>query len=442
MTTGQAGLQGKLSRDILWTMGSFSILALSGIAINLVIAATRDAAALGIFNLSYAVYIIASQIAVAGVHYSVLRLAAHLDGEQQEREGMIWSAIAVSTTFGVSCGLALYLATPLFESIFGSPESARAISLTGFGLALFPLNKVLVSYVNGRRHMRAFSILQATRYLLVMAWVTMIALSDLPFELAALAFAVAESVTTLAALVYLWRDGALGRCRVEWTWIREHLSFGARSLPSGMFLELNTRVDVLVIGMFMTDREVGIYSFAAMLVDGLYHILAMLRVNMNPILVAARRDRAWAGCQRLFSLARRYVLPGSFVVSALVLLGYYIVVKYLLGSVEMMEGLVPLAVLLLGLSLISAYVPFDNLLMVTGFPTFQTLQNLAVVAANIALNLLLVPRIGILGAAVGTAVSYVIGMLALVWLARSLLGWNLVTNKMLAQPAVQSARSE
>jgi hypothetical protein len=45
-----------------------------------------------------------------------------------------------------------------------------------------------------------------------------------------------------------------------------------------------------MIGIFLPDREVGIYSFAAMMVDGMYHVLAMVRLNFNPVLVAAVRD--------------------------------------------------------------------------------------------------------------------------------------------------------
>ena len=418
----------KLSHDIVWSLGSFAILALSGISINFAVAAMRDAAALGVFNLAYAIYVIASQVAVSGVHYSVLRLAAHLSDSPEERRFMLWAAIALSGSLGLAWGAAVYLAAPLFEALFGSPASARAISLTGFGLALFPLNKVLISYINGLRHMRAFALLQATRYLLVMAWVIGVAASTLPFEYAALAFIVAEGTTTLAAALYLQVAGLLTPRPVEKRWVLEHLSFGFRSLPSGMFLELNTRVDVIVIGIFLTDREVGIYSFAAMLVDGLYHVLAMIRVNMNPILVAGRRTDSWTESRRLLGVARRYLLPVAFALSAAIVVGYLVVVNYVLSSSDLAEGIWPLVILLASLSLVSAYVPFDNLLMVSGYPGHQTLQNLGVVFINIALNIALVPVIGIVGAAIGTAASYLAGFIALMYLASRLLGWNLLTN--------------
>ena len=84
----------KLSRDIAYTLGSFFVLAISGIVINIVIMGFRDAAALGVFNLAYAVYIMLSQFAVWGLHYSVLRHAAYYESDPEERGHMLLTATA------------------------------------------------------------------------------------------------------------------------------------------------------------------------------------------------------------------------------------------------------------------------------------------------------------------------------------------------------------
>ena len=87
-------LSGKLTRDIGYSLGSFAVLALSGLVINLVITALRDAAALGVFNQSYAIYILVSQLATFGLHYSVLRHAAMHDADAEERGRVLLNAAA------------------------------------------------------------------------------------------------------------------------------------------------------------------------------------------------------------------------------------------------------------------------------------------------------------------------------------------------------------
>ena len=372
----------KLSSDILWTLGSFSVLAVSGVVINVAVAGFRDAAALGVFNLAYAVYIVVSQVAVLGVHYSVLRAAAQYEGDLCERSAMLWTALGLTLGLGMAVGAAIFAGGGWFAALFDSEESGRAISYAGLGLCFFAVNKVLIAYINGLRHMRAFSVLQAARYVVVMSWVSVVAASELPFELAGLAFIAAEVITTFAALLYVVRVGAVTVAvpvRGVRSWLRKHALFGLKSAPSGMFLEVNTRVDALVIGVFMSDREVGIYTFAATLVDGLYHVLAMIRVNINPILVTAWRDASWDEPRRLLTRAKRLLLPATVVLAGVALLGYYILAEHVLKPGELMEGIGPLVVLLLGLSLISPFVPFDNLLLATGHPGFQTLQHLFVV---------------------------------------------------------------
>ena len=89
-------------------MGSLVVLAASGILINLIIAAFRDAAALGAFNQAYAVYIVASQIAVFGLHYSVLRHAALYDTDAVERGRLLANAGAFSLLLG-ACAAVLVL---------------------------------------------------------------------------------------------------------------------------------------------------------------------------------------------------------------------------------------------------------------------------------------------------------------------------------------------
>ncbi len=337
-------------------MGSFGVLTLSGIAINLIVVTLRDATALGVFNLAYAVYIVASQLAVCGIHYSVLRASAHLSEDKPERRRMLATATAFALVAGLIVAGAVYLGRPLFLRVFGSESGAMAISYAGLGLALFPLNKVLIAHINGLRHMRAFSLLQAARYVLVMLWVAWISGSDLPFEWSGLAFLVAEGVTTIAGVTYLAWLRELSWLVPSEDWMKAHFTFGVKSLPSGALLELNTRVDVLVIGIFLGDRQVGIYSFAALIVDGLYHVLAMLRVNVSPLLVIASREGNWNEARRLQGIARRYLIPVMFALSVISVAAYSALIEWVLPSKDLAGGIVPLAVLLLGLSLISALV--------------------------------------------------------------------------------------
>lgn len=419
----------KLTRDIAWTLGSFVMLAVSGIVINLVVAGVRDAAALGVFNQAYAIYIIASQLATVGLHYSVLRHAALHDADASVRGRMFFTAATCALGLGALAAVVVAGAAALLGTMFDSPATGRAVAWSSAGLLLFSLNKVLLAYLNGLRRMRAFSVLQGLRYLLVMAVVCGVALSPLPIEQATLAFLVAEAATAAGAVGYLVRRGLAEHLAFDREWLRAHLRFGVKGLAAGMFAEFNSRIDVLLIGVFLPDREVGIYSFAAMMVDGVYHVLAMVRLNFNPVLVGSLRDADHAQAVTLRRQSARFVLPATAAMALLAVAALWVLSTQVVPHKGLHEGMASLVILMSGLVLVSTLVPFDNLLMVSGHPGYQTLQQVFTVGVNAAVAVLLLPVFGIAGAACGTATSYLAGATALLVFSRRIVGWNLLTNR-------------
>ena len=413
------------------------ILALSGIVINIVVAYFRGTEDLGVFNLAYSVYIIVSQIAALGVHYSVLRYAAMNQENPRELGSMLGSALLVVTVLGLLMAGLVFVSEPLFARAYDSERAARAISFAALGIALFPASKVLISFLNGLRHMKAFSVLQAARYIMVAAVVTAFSVSDQDFTLASLCFVVAEIVTLAAAAIYIASQRLVQHVRIKKSWLREHTSFGGRSLLAGMFGEINTRVDVLCLGLFLGDREVGIYSFVAMLLDGLYHLLAMVRVNFNPILVNCVRDSGWPEAQRMLRLSKRFIPLIMIALSAIVFAFYWLVAFQLVPERGLQEGTVVLLILLGGLVATSPFIPFDNMMLISGYPGRQTLQQAVAFVVNVSLNLALIPLVGIEGAAIGTASSYLAAVVSLILMTDRRLGWNLLTNRVKQQRAAK-----
>jgi O-antigen/teichoic acid export membrane protein len=416
-----------MARNISMTMISFVILAVSGILINLFVVAARDSAALGVFNQTYSVYIVVSQFAVAGVHYSVMRHAAFHEGDQVELGRLLSGATLPAIVLGALFAVAVHLGENWFSSLFDSAETGRAISISALGIILFPLNKVLISFLNGLRHMAAFAALQALRYVIVAVVAIGVAFSSLPFEYALYCFVIAEFLTSLLALAYIVRQRLCVWQLPGEHWIRRHFVFGGKSMAAGLFGEINTRIDVLMLGIFLPDSDVGIYSFAAFFLDGLFHMLVMIRVNFNPYLVGALRDGKQDDLNALLRKTRLRVPLVMAAMSLLALAAYYMLCTFVLPGQGLLEGMPSLIILLAGMVLVSGFVPYDNLMLASGHPAYQTLQQMVAVTANVIGNLLFIPLFHIEGAALGTACGFILGTLMLIAMARRLLGWNLLS---------------
>jgi O-antigen/teichoic acid export membrane protein len=83
---------------------------------------------------------------------------------------------------------------------------------------------------------------------------------------------------------------------------------------------------------------------------------------------------------------------------------------------------VPFALLAIGIFVASGYTPFGQTLLMAGFPGWHSLLMIATVLVNVALNAVLVPRIGIAGAAVATAIAMLASVVFLKALVRARVG--------------------
>lgn len=254
--------------------------------------------------------------------------------------------------------------------------------------------------------MRTYAVYQSLRYLLIIAGLLALIWMRSPGERLLLAFSLAELVLFFAMLPAIWKEFSLPSPVVLRQWLQAHIDFGLRSFLSNVLLQTNTRVDVLILGLFWSDSTVGIYSFAAMLIDGLYQLPVVLRTNYTPVLVRLIAEGRLDGLKAVVKKGVRftYALMAAICLSTLLIFPAGVFVVSDGGSY--LKSWPVLAILLTGLALSSGYIPFSSILLQSGRPGLHTLVTGAWVLSNILLNLVLVPAYGIWGAAAATALGY------------------------------------
>ena len=204
--------------------------------------------------------------------------------------------------------------------------------------------------------------------------------------------------------------GAAGAWRA---WSRTHMRYGLKSIASGVLLELNARVDVLMIGHFMSDDDVGVYTFAAMIAEGVYQLLVVLQNLYNPILareIAARRmDELHATIAR----GKRWTYAGMAAAGALAVVLYPFALSVLTDKPGFAASEVPFRWLILGIVLAAGYIPFGQTLLMAGFPGWHTGYMVLTVMFNVVGNWFLIQSHGLTGAAISTANSMFLGVFVL-----------------------------
>jgi len=413
--------QSKFGQDMLWNIASLGVLGVGGVLINAVIVRLQGTEALGVFNQVYALYIVLSQVAVLGLQASVLKEVSyhhdHLGHCADLTVAALLLVAAVSSTLAVMCGL---LAEQIGD-VLHSPDVAQGVRWVAPGLIFFALNKVLINVLNGLRRMRAYAVFSSLRFILLPTGVLLIGVLRLPAPLLALALSATETLLFVALLAFIQtRVIKLGLSKRIINWFKPHLAFGLRGFLSGLLLELNTRVDVLMLGYFSTDLQVGVYSLAAMLAEGVGQIPVAVRWNVDPLLgrCFGQGDKAQIGV--LARHIRRVLYPLMIVVGILALALYPPIYALWVGDAQWRTSWIVFAIILLGVVINAGYKPFMGLLLQGGRPGAYTLFIGGLVLWDALMNLVFIPLGGVVGAAVVTALTYVLQMIALIVLARRL----------------------
>lgn len=175
---------------------------------------------------------------------------------------------------------------------------------------------------------------------------------------------------------------------------------------SSMVVMVYMRIDQLMIKGMLGERDVGLYSAAVRLGEMWYFIPVVVTNSVFPAIVAARRDSAELYRARLQQLYTLMLWLSIAVALPMTLLSGPLVTA-LYGAAFADAGPVLRVMIWAGL-FVSLGVASGSWLISENLPRLAFYRTLAGALVNIALNLVLIPAHGILGAAIATVISYMV----------------------------------
>jgi O-antigen/teichoic acid export membrane protein len=200
------------------------------------------------------------------------------------------------------------------------------------------------------------------------------------------------------------------------TLVRPAIAYGIPLIPHMLALWALALVDRLILQAYRDSTDVGIYNLA-------YQIATILLV----LLVAANQGtivefgRAMHDAVARIELRRVVTLQFSVTIAlatTIALLGPVLVALLLPESYLPAAGYV--GWLVLGtLAFCLSLLPMNSLTILAGKTRWVWTATTAAAAANIVLNFILIPRIGIAGAAYATAIGYGVLLVAIAVMARA-----------------------
>jgi O-antigen/teichoic acid export membrane protein len=194
---------------------------------------------------------------------------------------------------------------------------------------------------------------------------------------------------------------------------RTALGAGLKLHASSLALYLNLKIDLLLISAMTNARQTGLYSLSATLAELVFVATSTVSLSALQTQVEAEEDTA---AEYTVSFTRQ-TLALSVIIAAVAAAGSYPFVVLAYGS-TWTGSVAPFAVLTLAAIGLGVEGPARNLLIRIGRPAVISAASIVALVVNVVANLVLVPGIGIMGAAVASVLSYWVAALLMVWLVR------------------------
>jgi len=225
-------------------------------------------------------------------------------------------------------------------------------------------------------------------------------------------FLVATQIVSVIVSVAI----CLKACRFRFTWpralhVKPLLSEGAKVYFGRVSERLQSRVDVIILGILGTTRELGIYSVSV----GIAEMLFFISSSVSAVLFSRKVDDKTDFHLKSF----RLMIPVGFALSVSTgLFGTFCVLFFygdaFAGSINALWFLLPGTFLL---ALVHTLIPYA---VQTGLSRAVSFSQFIGLLLNVVLNIILIPRLGVVGASLSSSFSYLLTFIILVsWTSRA-----------------------
>jgi len=209
---------------------------------------------------------------------------------------------------------------------------------------------------------------------------------------------------------YLHRELSIGRVvgrLPDAATVRELWSFSWPLAIGSSFFLLLSNVDVLMIGYFMEPRSVGFYRAIQPLRQVTVFVLGSFTFLFLPLATQYYDDGNLDALDRFYTISTKWIVAATFPLVLVFTLFAPEVVRAFFG-VEYTPAAPALAVLTAGLFVRAIVGLNGDMTKAIDRPRIELYSVAVAVVVNVVLNVVLVPRYGIVGAAIGTVVGYAV----------------------------------
>lgn len=412
----------KFGSDIIWVAFSQVLASLLGIVVLPAFTKSYTSEIYGVWAQASITMALLTIILALGLGSAVQRfLAAEENSEKRGQAfgAMLWPIIVFSL---LVLPISVLLRQDLSIFLFDSPRYVSFVPLTflwAFANVLFSFS---ISYLIARGKIKILSVIQVAILLLNIAIMVTLATAGYSLELIVICLIIAQAFFIALTFGMIIRE--IGFPRPNFSGVGHFLAFSFPLVPSALLFWIISSSDRYFIIHLVSLSQAGIYSVSYNLANVMQLFYAPIGLILFPILSKFWDQGEIPRVRNYLEYSTKFFLvlaiPGSagLYILSQPLLNILATSEYAVGGILVL--LISLGIILQGIYLLNVYI-----VAVAKQTKWLPLMIAVAAATNVGINLVLIPRIGIMGAAISTLVSYfVLATIVTVW-ARKVVSYKI-----------------
>jgi O-antigen/teichoic acid export membrane protein len=315
----------------------------------------------------------------------------------------LWFTLAVFSIFAM---IPLLSAPDVSRWMLASENGSSIIRIAAVGLVCQGLFYLTMEQLRWRikPELHAFTGITST---LVLIGVTAVLI--LGFHTGVIGVFIGQLVgNSVGVTMAVWFGRSSYAFKFDRSWLRKMLAYAAPLVPSTAALVVASMVDRIAIRTFMSLASLGIYGIA----NRFGTVIALVMIGVNgafmPLVLRHHSDRTTPAA--IADIFRYFVYLGTIVFLGMSLFSGWILQVIATPAFYGADSIVPVVILVGAFSSMWVFAPG---LVLAKRTRVIAAVNIAAAILNTGLVFLLVPVVGLLGAAMGTAISFFAAFVAL-----------------------------
>lgn len=402
----------KFISDTSVTFIASSLVMLMAFPINFIIGRFFGPSDLGLYRITITIFSTWILFAELGLSTAIVKYIAQNFEDENKIKEYVSSGVLTALVLGTASFFVMYFASYHFGTFFGIPNLETLLTIVSFCFPFAIMNGVLLGIAIGFKKMKTNALAEVVRNTLMLFFTILLLVAGYGIKGAIIATVVSFSLTTLLLLYLLKLKNLTLSNYKEATY--DMVSFGSRTVIANGINLINYQADVLMIGYFLLDYDVGIYSVAVMFAKLVWILPDSIQKITYPLFAEYYIKQEVGQIELIVNRCMQYsFLFLLFCSSFTIMFGKNIIVTVF--GMEFKESIYPLIILLFGTVIYGVTKSVGSIFAAVGKVSLVYRIPLVSAITNLILNLMLIPTFGIKGAAIATSISLIVSAMLMIY---------------------------